>query len=120
MKVMVVDDEKSVQRLFEQRFRKELRCGTVEFRFAFSGEQALSCLDNSNNADISLILSDINMPGMDGLQLLQIIRKEYSDIPVFMITAYDTETYKQQAISYGAEEYLTKPLDFNKLKKIII
>lgn len=120
MKVMVVDDEKSVQRLFEQRFRKELRSGTVEFEFAFSGEEALSYLEKCGTTNLSSIFSDINMPGMDGLQLLQIIRQNYSDIPVFMITAYGDEAHKQEAKSLGAYEYLTKPLDFKKLKKIMI
>ena len=120
MKIMVVDDEKSVQRLFNQRFRKELRCGSIEFEFAFSGEEALLYLAKSGTDNLRSIFSDINMPGMDGLQLLQNIRKNYSDIPVFMITAYDDEANKLQAKSFGADEYLTKPLDFKRLKEIMI
>ena len=116
--IMVVDDEKAIQRLFEQQFRKELLCGVIEFHFAFSGEEALSYLENSSSAKLHLILTDINMPGMDGLQLLQIIRKNHSDIPVFMITAYGDEGNKQQAKSFGADEFFTKPLNFNKLKKM--
>jgi len=120
MKIMVVDDEKTVQRLFEQRFRKERRNGMVEFQFAFSGEEALTYLENDGTANLTLILSDINMPGMNGLQLLQIIKKNYSDLRVLMITAYDDEKNRQQSKIFGAAEYLTKPLDFEKLKKIIM
>jgi len=88
---MVVDDENAVQRLFEQRFRRELRTGTVEFTFAFSGEEALSYLENKSTSCPSLILSDINMPGMSGLELLQIIGEKFPALTVYMITAYGDE-----------------------------
>lgn len=120
MKIMVVDDEKDMRHLFEQRFRKERRNGEVELHFAFSAEDALSYIEECDLADLAVILSDINMPGMNGFQLLQIIREKYPDIRVLMITAYEDEENKERAISYGADAYLTKPLDFNELKKIIM
>ncbi len=120
MKILIVDDEKAVQSLFEQQFRRERRKGVVELHFAFSGEEALAYLEKGGNADLALILSDINMPGMSGLELLKIIRENYADLQVFMITAYGDKQTRQQAEIYGADDYLTKPLDFNQLKEIII
>lgn len=118
MKVLVVDDEKDMQILFEQRFRKEIRDHTVEFAFALSGEEALRYL-NQNNHEAVLILSDINMPGMTGLELLKHIKQKYSTPPpvVMMFTAYgDTDNYNL-AMQLGADDFLTKPLDFNLLKE---
>jgi len=120
MKIMVVDDENAVQRLFEQRFRRELRSGTVEFIFAFSGEEALSYLENAGTSNLGLILSDINMPGMSGLKLLQTIHEKYPDLTIFMITAYGDEEKKQQAKNFGADEYFIKPIDFRNLKEKIL
>ena len=97
MKILVVDDEKDVQILFEQRFRREIREGFFDFVFAFSGEEALDYLNKLNHEAV-LILSDINMPGMTGLELLrQIKEKHYTPPPVvMMITAYgDAENYNQ-------------------------
>jgi len=118
MKVLVVDDEKDMQMLFEQRFRKEIRSTEIEFVFAFSGEEALSYL-NRHVHEAVLILSDINMPGMSGLELLKHIKQKFAAPPpiVMMITAYgDPENYNQ-AISLGADDFLTKPVDFNLLKE---
>jgi len=118
MKILVVDDEKDMQTLFEQRFRKEIRSGEMEFVFAFSGEQALSYL-NQHIHEAVLILSDINMPGMSGLELLQHIKQKFAAPPpvVMMITAYgDPENYNR-AISLGADDFLTKPVDFSVLKE---
>ena len=118
MKILVVDDETDVQALFEQRFRKEIRSGTFQFVFAFSGEQALQYMLNNNHEAI-LILSDINMPGMSGLELLRHIKKEYESPPpvVMMITAYgDAENYSQ-AMKLGADDFLTKPVDFAALRE---
>jgi CheY-like chemotaxis protein len=117
MKILVVDDEKDIQILFEQRFRKEIRSGETQLVFAFSGEEALQFL-NSNDHGAILILSDINMPGMSGLELLKQIKNKYKTPPpvVMMITAYgDAENYNN-AISLGADDFLTKPLDFSILK----
>lgn len=118
MKILVVDDEKDVQVLFEQRFRKEMKNGEMEFAFAFSGEEALQYL-TAHNQEAVLILSDINMPGMSGLELLRQIKQEYHEPPpvVMMITAYgDAENYNQ-ATQLGADDFLTKPVDFNMLKE---
>ena len=117
MKVLVVDDEKDIKTLFEQRFRKEIRSGEIEFAFAFSGEEALKYL-NQNRRQAVLILSDINMPGMSGLDLLQHIKQKYATPPpvVMMITAYgDSENYNN-AMQLGADDFLTKPIDFHLLK----
>jgi CheY-like chemotaxis protein len=118
MKVLAVDDEKDMQSLFEQRFRKEIRNKLVEFAFASSGEEALEYL-NIHLHEAVLILSDINMPGMSGLQLLQHIKEKYRTPPpiVIMVTAYgDADNYKQ-AIQLGADDFLTKPIDFDLLKR---
>jgi len=118
MKILVVDDEKDIRILFEQRFRKEIRNGEMEFVFAFSGEDALVYL-NQHEHEAVLILSDINMPGMSGLELLGHIKHKYLKPPplVMMITAYgDAENFKI-AKELGADDFLTKPVDFNSLKE---
>ena len=118
MKILVVDDEKDVQVLFEQRFRKEIRSGEMNFVFAFSGEDALVYL-NQHEHEAVLILSDINMPGMSGLELLSHIKQKYHKPPpvVMMITAYgDAENYNT-ARELGADDFLTKPVDFVVLKE---
>lgn len=118
MKILVVDDEQDVKELFEQRFRKEIKSGEFSFVFAFSGEQALSVIEQIHHEAV-LILSDINMPGMSGLELLSKIKKDYNEPPpvVMMITAYgDAENYNQ-AKMLGADDFLTKPVDFNTLKE---
>jgi len=124
MKILVVDDEKDMQTLFEQRFRKEIRDHQMDFAFANSGEEALGYL-NHHVHEAVLILSDINMPGMSGLELLKEIKEKYDHPPpiVMMITAYgDPENYNQ-AIKLGADDFLTKPIDFpalkEKLKKLV-
>lgn len=118
MNVLVVDDEKDMETLFQQRFRKEIRDKQIDFFFANSGEDALYYLEKHNHKAV-LILSDINMPGMSGLQLLKLIKEKFENPPpvVMMITAYgDDENYKQ-AISLGADDFLTKPIDFTLLKE---
>ena len=120
MKILVVDDEKDIQPLFEQRFRREIRKGEIRFDFAHSGEEALQYL-HKNNQEAVLILSDINMPGMSGLELLGKIKQEYNEPPpvVMMITAYgDAENY-DQAMELGADDFITKPVDFTALKEKI-
>lgn len=118
MQILVVDDEPDVQPLFEQRFRKEIRSGEIQFAFAHSGEQALTYLDK-HASEVILILSDINMPGMSGIELLRRIRAHYAVPPpvVMMITAYSDEQNYQQAMNYGANDFLTKPLNFTELKE---
>jgi CheY-like chemotaxis protein len=118
MKILVVDDERDIQTLFEQRFRKEIKEKITEFVFAFSGEEALAYLQQ-NEHEVVIILSDINMPGMSGLELLKHIKQKYEIPPpvVMMITAYgDSENYRM-AMQLGADDFLTKPLDFNSLKE---
>ena len=118
MKILVVDDEHDIKTLFEQRFRKEIKSGKVEFVFAFSGEDALVQL-NKWEHEAMLILSDINMPGMSGLQLLENVKKKYMKPPpvVMMITAYGDAENHQIAKELGADDFLTKPVDFTKLKE---
>ncbi len=115
---MVVDDEHDIKVLFKQKFRKEIRHQKIDFSFAFSAEEALSSLKEENN-HLILILADINMPGMNGLELLRIIKEEYPGLKVFMITAYGDEQNYQTALEYGADDYLTKPIEFGKLKEKI-
>jgi CheY-like chemotaxis protein len=117
MKILVVDDEHDVQMLFQQRFRKEIKSGALNFVFAFSGEEALHALRDMEHKAV-LILSDINMPGMSGLELLEKIRKDYDKPPplVMMITAYGDQDNRDTAARLGADDFLTKPLDFSLLK----
>jgi CheY-like chemotaxis protein len=118
MKILVVDDEKDIQTLFLQRFRKELRENKVDFAFAFSGEQALQYLKEHVHEAV-LILSDINMPGMSGIDLLKHIKQKFEQPPpvVMMITAYGDEQNYNSAMQLGADDFLTKPLDFDQLKQ---
>ncbi len=118
MKVLVVDDEKDVQTLFEQRFRKEIKSEEMKFVFAFSGEEAISYL-NRHEHEAVLILSDINMPGMSGLELLAHIKQKYHKPPpvVMMITAYGDSENFNSAKELGADDFLTKPVDFSLLKE---
>ena len=118
MKILVVDDEQDMKTLFEQRFRKEIRGNKIEFAYANSGEQALIYLNLHKHEGV-LILSDINMPGMSGLELLENIKKRDETPPPFvmMITAYGDQENYDQAMSLGADDFLTKPLDFNLLKE---
>ena len=118
MKILVVDDEKDIQLLFQQRFRKEIRNNKYQFVFTFSGEEALKYLEE-NSHEAVLILSDINMPGMSGLDLLGHIKEDFKEPPpvVMMITAYGDDENYNTAQKLGADGFLTKPLDFNLLKE---
>ena|ERR1700730_18188191 len=118
MKILVVDDEKDMETLFLQRFRKEIREHEVELVFAYSGEEALGYL-NQHVHEAVLILSDINMPGMNGLELLRYIKQKFETPPpvVMMITAYGDADNYNQAMRLGADDFLTKPLDFVILKE---
>jgi len=118
MKILVVDDERDIQTLFEQRFRKEIKNKLIVFVFAFSGEEALIYLEQ-NNHEVVIILSDINMPGMSGLELLKQIKQKYLEPPpiVMMITAYGDAENFNIAKQLGADEFLTKPVDFTLLKE---
>jgi len=117
MKILVVDDERDIQQLFEQRFRKEIKNGEFEFVFTFSAPEAIQYLNRIQH-EVVLILSDINMPGMSGFELLSEIKKKFKTPPpiVMMITAYGDDEKHRQAIELGADDFLTKPLDFHILK----
>jgi CheY-like chemotaxis protein len=120
MKFLVVDDEKDVELLFKQKFRREIRSGKVKLVFAFSGEEALSILDDKQPPDVVYVFSDINMPGMSGLQLLETIKKKYPTIRVSMISAYGDDENYQKAKETGAKEFFTKPIDFESLRAEIL
>jgi two-component system response regulator (stage 0 sporulation protein F) len=118
MKIMIVDDERDVEVLFRQQFRKEVKDGRVELCYAFSGEEALHYLQTVNPPDVVCILSDINMPGITGLDLLKAVKEKYPNIRVSMITAYGDEVNFKT--STGAEHYFTKPIDFAQVKKDVL
>jgi CheY-like chemotaxis protein len=119
MKFLVVDDEKDVEMLFRQKFRKEIKSGDIVLEFAFSGKEALELLNKNNPPDVVYVFSDINMPGMSGLELLDRIKAEHPNIKVSMISAYGDDENYQKAINSGAKEFFTKPIDFNSLKEEI-
>ena len=102
--------------MFRQRFRREARQGIYVLHFAGSGEEALQQLADEIEPQLIVILSDINMPGMDGLALLREIKKEHPDIPVMMVTAYGDDERRREAAAHGAAEFITKPVDFELLK----
>ena len=116
MKFLVVDDERDVEMLFRQKLRKEIRSGSIEIEFAFSGNEALEFLRSHQPPEIMYIFSDINMPGMTGLELLDKIKMEFPEIHVSMISAYGDDENYQRAISSGAKGFFTKPIDFDTLK----
>ena len=115
--ILVVDDEPDVAELFRQRFRRETRQGTYVMHFAGSGEQALDLLAEEIQPTLIVILSDINMPGMDGIQLLGEIKQRRPDLPVMMVTAYGDNERRCRAEELGAIEFITKPVDFDRLKE---
>ena len=115
--ILVVDDETDVADLFRQRFRRETREGTYVMHFAYSGEEALDKLVGGIEPQLIVILSDINMPGMDGLALLREIKERWGDLPVMMVTAYGDDERRRRADEYGAAEFITKPVDFDLLKE---
>ena len=119
MKILIVDDEKDVEMLFRQKFRKEVKNSDLDLEFAFSGQEALDILQRADPPDVVYVFSDINMPGMTGLELLKVIKKRFPQIKVSMISAYgDNENYTKAKES-GARQFFTKPIDFVSLKKEI-
>ncbi|MEM6598176.1 MAG: response regulator [Cyanobacteria bacterium P01_D01_bin.36] len=118
--ILVVDDEPDVASMFQQKFRKEIKAKAIGFHFALSATEALTYLEEPTaRAEATLILSDINMPGMNGLELLRVLKEKYPPLPVFMVTAYGDEQSQQTAESYGANGFINKPVDFRQLKEDI-
>jgi CheY-like chemotaxis protein len=117
--ILVVDDEPDVEVLFRQRFRRDLRAGRFTMEFAQSGPAALRRISDAAGVSLILILSDINMPGMSGLELLPKAKALRPDVPVIMITAYGDADTKRRALQNGAEALLTKPIDFITLRNEI-
>jgi CheY-like chemotaxis protein len=117
--ILVVDDETDVAELFKRKFRRELRSGEYVIHFAISGEDAVNKLSSGVEPKVMLVLSDINMPGMSGIELLKDTKKRWPDLPVAMITAYGDPESRKKAHDAGAVEFLTKPIDFAELKNKI-
>ena len=115
--ILVVDDEPDVADLFRQRFRRETRQGKFVMHFATSGEQALNRLAEEFQPVLIAVLSDIDMPGMDGLELLGEIKERRPDLPVMMVTAYGDDERRRRARKLGASEFINKPVDFDQLKE---
>ena len=115
--ILVVDDEADVAELFRQQFRREVRQGHYVMHFAQSAEEALGKLEDGVQPELIVVLSDINMPGMDGLGLLRKVKEQHADLPVIMVTAYGDDERRQTARAFGAAEFVTKPVDFDLLKQ---
>jgi CheY-like chemotaxis protein len=115
--ILVVDDEADVADLFRQQFRREVRQGQYVMHFAQSADEALGMLGDGIRPELIVILSDINMPGMDGLGLLRKVKEQRADLPVIMVTAYGDDERRRKAREFGAAEFVTKPVDFNLLKQ---
>ena len=117
--ILVVDDEPDVAELFRQQFRRDVRANRFALDFALSGEEALGKVERARDADLILILSDINMPGMSGLDMLPQARAARPDVPVIMITAYGDAETRRRAQANGAAGLLVKPIDFPELRRAI-
>jgi len=117
--ILVVDDEPDVEELFRQQFRRDLRAGRFSMKFAQSASAALQAIADAAGVSLILILSDVNMPGMSGLELLPKAKALRPDVPVIMITAYGDAETKRKALENGAEALLTKPIDFTVLRSEI-
>lgn len=117
MKVLVVDDEPDVKDLFLQQFRKEIKSGLITTIFAHSGADALELLENQHPLDIILIMSDINMPGMTGFELLKAVKEKFPSLKVFMVSAYGDSANMEKARQIGADGFVPKPVDFEMLKE---
>jgi CheY-like chemotaxis protein len=116
VRILVVDDETDIEMLFKHQFRRELREGRFVLDFAASGDEALAKMKANGAGSLILLVSDINMPGMSGLDLLVRIKEERPDLPVLMITAYGDARTRRVALERGADGLLTKPLDFSALR----
>jgi CheY-like chemotaxis protein len=119
-RILVVDDEPDMELLFKQKFRREIKAGELAFSFAFNGPDALAFLRTLQPLDLVMVLSDINMPGMTGLELLEIIRTDFPALRVMMVTAYGDEKNYNKAMQLGAYDFMTKPVDFSKIREKIL
>jgi CheY-like chemotaxis protein len=119
LKILMVDDEPDAEQLFRQNFRREIRKNQYEFIFAQSGQEALNALTGPDAPGVILLLSDINMPGMTGLELLDHVQKQTPELKVFMITAYGDPDTEADAKKRGAERLISKPVDFEQLKSTL-
>jgi DNA-binding NtrC family response regulator len=119
LRILIVDDETDVEALFRQQFRREIRDGSFRMDFARSAAEALQLIDAVIGETLILILSDINMPGTSGLNLLPKVRAARPDVPVIMITAYGDAETKRRVLEGGAEALFTKPIDFPTLRSNI-
>jgi CheY-like chemotaxis protein len=117
--IIAIDDEEDVAALYKVYFKKEVKKGLVKLNCFNSGESCLEFLETEEGKDTQLILCDINMPEMDGFEVLEKVKEKYPDIHVYMVSAYDSDEYMGKAESLGAEEYFTKPVDFERLKETI-
>lgn len=120
MRILVIDDEAATESLFRQRFKEEIKAGLFDFNFSLSAEEAIDKINQSEDPGAVLILSDINMPGMSGLQLLKQLKSDYPKMPVMMVTAYGDEVNHKKAIAYRADGFINKPIDFEALKEKIL
>ena len=116
MKILVVDDEPEVKALYLQWYDEEIKAGIFEFSFVYSGEEALKFMEKGDASNVVLILSDINMPGMTGLELLRKLKEKNKELPVVMVSAYGDEQNYTLAKDYGADAFVNKPVDFDDLK----
>jgi CheY-like chemotaxis protein len=119
MKLLVVDDELDVKDMFLQRFRKEIKAGKISLVFAHSGEEAIELLSQIQPMDVVLILSDINMPGMTGFDLLKIVKEKLPALKIFMVSAYGDALNMYKARENGADDFIEKPVNFKLLEEKI-
>lgn len=117
MKILFVDDEEDVKDLYTQRFRKEIKEGSLEPLFAFSGTEAIELMSHLNPMDIVLLLSDINMPDMSGFELFEIVKDKFPYLHVWMVSAYGDQSNMDKAFQMGVDEFFTKPIDFNLMRQ---
>ena len=114
--ILVVDDESDMELLFNQKFRHELRNGDYKIDYALNGEEALRFLRSLDPLDIFFVITDINMPVMNGFELLHILKSDFPELPVMVITAYGDASNFEKTRTLGADDFLTKPVNFEVLK----
>jgi len=120
MKILIVDDELAVKGLVKQIFKKEIKNKIFEFDFAFSAEEAIDILHEKKSSDVSLMLADINMPGISGLQLAKVMKEKYPHIRVMILTAYGDKNNTKAAKDQGVTDFFIKPIDFELLKEKLL